>query len=250
MLAEAGRTLSDMESQVEGVWRELTRSEDTSAVRARVHEWAAAHPLTGNLSTRESTAPLLASVSKTSGGGLLTQVAGLLEDTRDVTARVDLYATSLPRQARWQAELAAADAMNAPALQSATAELARTVDILDRVGGVAASSPALVARERAAVLEAVSQERRSLQDFASGERLAILAGVGQERAAVLDGLHVERVATLQQLDGLVVGWVDHAFDRAGRLADHLLLGLAVLVGLGLVGGLILVALLARVRKRA
>jgi hypothetical protein len=249
LLAKAQRSLGDMESQVEAVWREITGSEDVSPARARVHAWAAEHPLVGTLVARESTAPLLASVTAASGGGLRGQAASLLEDTRDLTARVDLYAASLPRQARWQAELVAADAMNAPALQSAMAELARTVDILDRVGGMVANTPALVARERAAVLEALDMERRSLQDFISGERQAVLAGVGQERAAVVDALRTERVATFQQLDGLARGWVDHAFDRAGHLVDRVFLWLLALVGLALVGGLILVALVARAWRR-
>ncbi|WP_246356653.1 chemotaxis protein [Pyxidicoccus fallax] len=250
LLAEAQRSLADMESQVEALWREVTGKEDVSAARERVHAWAAEHPLTGPLVARESTVPLLASVTAASGGGLLKRAAGLLEDTRDITARVDLYAASLPRQARWQAELVAADAMNAPALQSALAELARTVDILDRVAGVAANTPALVARERAAVLEALGRERQSLQDFISGERQAVMAGVGQERAAVVDALRAERVATLQQVDGLARGWVDHAFDRAGHLVDRVFLWLLGLLGLGLVGGLILVVLLARAWRRA
>jgi hypothetical protein len=221
-----------------------------SAARERVHAWAAEHPLTGTLVSRESTAPLLASVARASGGGLRKKAAGLLEDTRDLTARVDLYAASLPRQARWQAELVAADAMNAPALHSAMAEMARTVDILDRVGSMAANTPALVARERAAVLEALDMERRSLQDFISSERQAVMAGVGQERAAVVDALHAERVGALQQVDGLARGWVDHAFDRAGHLVDRVFLWLLALVALGLVGGLVLVVLVARAWRRA
>ncbi|MCP3137518.1 chemotaxis protein [Pyxidicoccus xibeiensis] len=239
LVAEARRSLDDMESQVEALWREVSGRDDVSPARARVHAWAAEHPLTGPLVTRESTAPLLASVTEASGGGLLKQAAGLLEDTRDITARVDLYAASLPRQARWQAELVATDALSAPALQTATAELARTVDILDRVGSVAANTPALVARERVAVLEALSQERQ-----------AVLAGVGRERVAVLEALHAERVGTLEQLDGLAVGWVDHAFDRAGRLVDRVFLWLLALVGLGLLGAGVVGVLVVRAWRRA
>ncbi|RKH51063.1 chemotaxis protein [Corallococcus llansteffanensis] len=248
--AEALRSLRDMESQVEALWREVSGSEDVSAARTRVHAWAAEHPLTAPLVARESTVPLLASVTATSGGSLLRRAAGLVEGMTDITARVDLYAASLPRQARWQAELAAADAMNAPILQSLMAELSRTVDLLDRVGGVAANSPALIARERMAVLEALDQERRLLQDYVTGERQAVLAGVGQERAVVVDALRAERVATLQQLDGLARGWVDHAFDRAVPLVDRVFQWLLALVALGLVGGLVLVTLLIRLRRRA
>ncbi|QAT86947.1 methyl accepting chemotaxis protein [Corallococcus coralloides] len=250
VVSRADETLADLESQVEDLWREVTGSEDVSPARARVHAWAAEHPLTGPLVTRESTTALLSSVTDVSGGGLRSAAAGLVEDTRDLTARVDLYATSLPRQARWQAELVATDALRAPTVQAALAELGRTVDLLDRVGAVAANSPALIERERRAALDAVHAERLGLQEFVTGERQAVLADVGRERQAVVDALHAERVATLQQLDGLARGWVDHAFDRLGPLVDRVFLWLALLAVLLGVGGLLGGLLLTRAWRRA
>ncbi|WP_404371062.1 chemotaxis protein [Corallococcus coralloides] len=250
LLAQAHGSLVALESEVEAEWREVTGREDATQTRDRVHAWAAAHPLTGPLVTRVSTAALLASLTDVTGGGLRSTAAGLVEDTRDLTARVDLYATSLPRQARWQAELVAMDALRAPTVQAALAELGRTVDLLDRVGAMAASSPTLIERERRAVLDALHAERLGLQDFATGERQAVLADVGRERQAVLDALHAERVATLQQLDGLARGWVDHAFDRLGPLVDRVFLWLTLLVVLLGAGGLLGGLLLTRAWRRA
>jgi hypothetical protein len=241
------------EAEVEALMKELSGQEDISQGRARVHQWAAEHPLTGPVHARESTAPLLAELTDLSRLRPLGAAAALLEDTRDLTARVDLYASSLPRQARWQGALAAAELASSvaevPALREVMGELKRTVDLLDRFGGLADSSPALVARERTAVLDALHQERLALQDFISGERRAVLVGVGQERAAVMSGLHVERVATLQQLDGLAVGWTNHAFDRATRLVDRVFLWLLGLLGLALVGAVVTATLLARAWRR-
>ncbi|MBN8466516.1 chemotaxis protein [Corallococcus exiguus] len=250
LLAQAHDTLVDLESQVEAEWREVTGVEDVTPARDKVHAWAAAHPLTGPLVTRESTTGLLASLTDVTGGGLRSTAAGLVEDTRDLTARVDLYATSLPRQARWQAELVATDALHAPTVQAALAELGRTVDLLDRVGALAANSPALIERERRAVMDAVHAERLGLQEFITGERKAVLADVDRERQAVEASLHAERVATLQQLDGLARGWVDHAFDRLGPLVDRVLLWLTLLAVLLGVGGLLGGLLLTRAWRRA
>ncbi|CAM4154272.1 chemotaxis protein [Corallococcus exiguus] len=250
LLAQAHDTLVDLESQVEAEWREVTGREDVTGARDKVHAWAAAHPLTGPLVTRESTTALLASLTDVTGGGLRSTAAGLVEETRDLTARVDLYAASLPRQARWQAELVATDALQAPTVQAALAELGRTVDLLDRVGAVAANSPALIERERRAVLAAVNAERLGLQEFVNGERQAVFADVGRERQAVVDALHAERVATLQQLDGLARGWVDHAFDRLGPLVDRVFLWLTLLAVLLGVGGLLGGLLLTRAWRRA
>ncbi|RKG58750.1 chemotaxis protein [Corallococcus sp. AB011P] len=250
LLARAHDTLVDLESQVEAEWRVVTGLEDVTEARDKVHAWAAAHPLTGPLVTRESTTALLASLTEVTGGGLRSTAANLVEDTRDLTARVDLYATSLPRQARWQAELVATDAMQAPTVQAALAELGRTVDLLDRVGALAANSPALIERERRAVLDSVHAERLGLQEFVNGERQAVFADVGRERQALVDALHAERVATLQQLDGLARGWVDHAFDRLGPLVDRVFLWLTLLTVLLGVGGLLGGLLLTRAWRRA
>ncbi|RKH49975.1 chemotaxis protein [Corallococcus sp. AB050B] len=247
LVAQARASLVALESEVEAEWRVVTGREDVTRTRDRVHAWAAENPLTGPLVTRRSTTGLLSSLTDVSGGGLRSTAAGLAEDTRDLTARVDLYATSLPRQARWQAELVATDALRAPTVQAALAELGRTVDLLDRVGAVAANTPALIERERRAALDALNAERLRLQEFVTGERQAVLADVGRERQAVVDALHAERVATLQQLDGLARGWVDHAFDRLEPLVERVLLWLTLLGVGGLLGGLLLTRALRRAR---
>ncbi|MBJ6763061.1 chemotaxis protein [Myxococcaceae bacterium JPH2] len=250
LLAQATRSLKDMEAQVEAQWREVTGRSDVSPARAHVHAWAQAHPLTGPLVTRESTASLLAAVADVSGGGLLQSAAGLVEDTQELTARVDLYAASLPRQARWQAELVAVDALESPALRTSVSELSRTVDILASMGERMADLPALVDRERVAVTAAVDRERVALQEFLTGERQAVLADLSGERVAIMVGLHSERVATLEQLDGVGRGWVEQSFASATRLVDRVFLWLFALVGLGLAGGFVVGLVLVRAWRQA
>ncbi|MBL0694782.1 chemotaxis protein [Comamonas sp. JC664] len=229
----ARRELEAMEAEVMALWRDLSGREDISRERALVHAWAAAHPLTGPLTARESTASLLATVSTRSGVSPLGAAAVLLEDARDLTTRLDLYAASLPRQARWQAELAANDAADLPALGAALAELKRAVDLLGHFDAMAAGAQALVSRERAAVLSGLAQERMALQAFISAERQAFMGDVDRERAAVMEALRAERVAALRQLDGVARGWVDHAFERAMQLLVRVCLALfALLLGVG------------------
>lgn len=232
----ARRSLGTLESEVEGLWRELSGSEDVSHLRQLVHGWAAEHPLTGPLITRESTVPLLAAFTDRSGVGLLGATGALLADTQDIITRVDLYAGSLPRQARWQAELAVQEMMveGTPVLTSAMAEMGRTVDVLVRMGALVDGTPRWA-----------TGEREALQGFISSERLAVLEGVRGERVAMLDALHTERVQTLQQADTMGRGWVDHAFDRAEGLVNHIFLWLLGLTALLVLGALGVAALLAR-----
>ncbi|ATB35090.1 chemotaxis protein [Cystobacter fuscus] len=237
--AAARQPIEKMESEMEALWRKLSGSQDVSRLRELIQTWAAEHPLTGPLLVRESTVPLLAAFTDRSGVGLLGATANLLQDTQDVFARMDAYTDSLPRQARWQAELAVQEMVEGtPVLTSAMAELERAVDVLVRVGALAGDTPAVVAREREA-----------LQDFISSERLAVLDGVRGERVAVLDALHTERVEALAQTDAMGRGWVDQAFDRAEALVDHIFLWLLGLVLLFVLGVLVAAALLAWAWRR-
>ncbi|WP_179956377.1 chemotaxis protein [Melittangium boletus] len=232
-------SLGGLESEVEALWRELSGREDVSPLHQLVHGWATEHPLTGSLVTRESSVPLLAAFTDRAGVGLLGSTAALLADTQDLLARVDLYAGSLPRQARWQAELAVQEMVaGTPVLTSAMDELGRTVDVLVRLGAFVDGTPRWATGERVA-----------LQDFISSERQAVLDGVRGERVAVLDALHTERVQTLQQADTMGRGWVDHVFDRAEGLVDHLFLWLLGLTALLVAGALGVAALLARGGRR-
>jgi|GEM_PF-3586824 len=232
------RSLGELESEVEMLWRELSGREDVSPLRALVHAWATEHPLTGTLVSRESTVPLLAEFTDRSGVGLLGTTTAALQDMKDLVQRMDLYVGTLPRQARWQAELATQEFLGAPALGSAVHELERAVDVLVRVGALADKTPRWV-----------TGERQSLQGFLSSERQAVLDGVRGERVAVLDSLHSERVETLAQLDPLARGWVDHASDRATGLVNHIFLWLLGLLVLCLLGMLLAAALLARAWRR-
>ncbi|MFP2912335.1 chemotaxis protein, partial [Pyxidicoccus sp. 3LFB2] len=127
VLTRAQDGLRQVEAELEAQWKELAGQDDLSETRARVHQWAAEHPLQGRAYARHSTVPLMASLTNSARIRPLGAAASLLEDTRDLTARVDLYAGSLPRQARWQAQLAAVEmasaALEAPALRAAVDEL-------------------------------------------------------------------------------------------------------------------------------
>ncbi|WP_338867562.1 chemotaxis protein [Myxococcus stipitatus] len=234
----ASRMVHQQEAEIEALWRDVSGHEDVSAPRKRVHEWAARNPLVGALVTRVSTVSLLADVSALSGVNLRGTAAVLEDEVRDLTTRLDLYAASLPRQARWQAESLAQEAWRALPAKEVLRDLERSVDALDQLGALAAGASALVARERSAVLVAVSTEREALQHF-----------IDEERQAVLAALHTERVEGLQQGERIGYGLVDHAFQRASGLVDRVFVWLLGLMVLGIVGALLIAALLSRAWKR-
>ncbi|MFY2557521.1 chemotaxis protein [Corallococcus terminator] len=247
--AKAERMLREQEAEVEALWKDVSGREDTSPAHRLVHEWAAKNPLVGSLVARVSTVGLLADVTSQSGLGALGTAGVLVEDVRDLTARVDLYAASLPRQARWQVESMAQEALRMLPAREAMRDLERVVDTLDQLGGLAAGTPALVARERTAVLSALDAGREALQRFIEAERQALMVDVRGERQAILSALHTERVETLQQGERIGYGLVDHTFQRAAMLVDRVFLWLLGLMLLGVVGAIAVAFLLTRAWRR-
>ncbi|NVJ21363.1 MULTISPECIES: chemotaxis protein [Myxococcus] len=243
--AKAERMLREQEAEVEALWKDVSGREDVSPAHKLVHEWAAKNPLVGSLVARVSTVGLLSDVTSQSGLSARATAGALVEDVRDITARVDLYAASLPRQARWQVESMAQEALQMLPAQEAMKDLERVVDTLDQFGGLAAGTPALVARERTAVLNALDAGREALQHFIESERQALMVDVRGERQAILSALHTERVETMQQGERMGYGLVDHAFQRAATLVDRVFLWLLGLTLLGVVGAIAVAFLLTR-----
>ena len=76
--------------------------------RPQAEQWAAAHPIQHTFAGRTSGASLLTSLRSDNKDAFL--VVGEVSDTlENVSERLNMYAAQLPRQARWQAELLAAE---------------------------------------------------------------------------------------------------------------------------------------------
>lgn len=214
-MADAVRDIEAMAGELAALWGQLTGNPDTGPARARVAKWARAHPLHGSLLARDSPAPLLAGFMDRSNESLMKAAGSALEDVQDLITRVDLYAVSLPRQARWQAEAAVGDLTRSPAATAATIALQDAVALLEPLSRLADQTSTLVARERTAVLADLDRKTRGLEAFISSE-------LSRERQAVFAGIAAERDATLRQTSTVMETLVDRASDRAiDRVFDRL-----------------------------
>jgi len=136
----------------------------------------------------------------------------------DLSTKLDIYAASLPKSIRWEAELAAIDASRTDTgrlalatLQSANGVLARADTLLSNEGmkelsGAAVSS---LRGERVAALGDIDRQR-----------IDTLDRLGQERAAVLSGVDRQRAATLADLDAKIARGLEGAERmRAQTMTD-------------------------------
>ncbi|MDH4132131.1 MAG: hypothetical protein OEV95_10045, partial [Gemmatimonadota bacterium] len=141
------------------------------------------------------------------------------------------------KQARWNAELAMAEAMDSPRVDSiygiGTATLGSVGTFLD-------STPALLDRQREALMRDVDRQRvLAFQDIAAQVRVLEVT-LAQERAALMAQVGQEREATLLAADSVVSRSLIQSEVALDRLLRKVLVG-ALLVVLALLGsGMLLI----------
>jgi hypothetical protein len=228
---QAVGTIDGLADEMGGTWAKLTGRPDFARTREEIQSWARQHPLRGSLLARDSVTPLLAGLLGREDMTVLQAAGTAVATLDDAMARLDLYAVSLPREARWQAEAAVADMTASPEAERAVMALNHALELIEPIGRLAGQTSAIVARERAAVLADLHDERVGLQGFLSDERRSMLAD-----------LSMERQATLRQADELARGLVDRVFERLQRL---LLLAALATLAVVLAAGLVLRGWLSR-----
>jgi hypothetical protein len=237
---------------------------------AYLREWAAAHPMSGPSLRRAS---ILASDWKALGLSDSSFAATLGNVDRmiaNISYRLSYLRETLAAEARWNAELAAEDALRAPKIDSLFSTGTAT---LHSVGTLADDTPALVDREREAVMAAIDREREAvmgdidreraaieidldrervaimrdinrqreltLQDLAA-QRVALEAALTSERKAVMERLGQERMAAFQSADSLALNSIDRLGSALRRIAWEIILGALLIVAALLGSALVLI----------
>jgi hypothetical protein len=182
---------------------------------------------------------------------LSASVDVLEQEIADVVARLDVMSGTLPKQARWEAELLVYDLLGVERAARLPVDLAGLNQAVLGTATAIQSLPGLVSAERELVLTAlraeletlermIGEQRVAAQVFVSteratalgqltGEREAVLAAITAERQAALEALRAERTAATIDIERLSAALVDRIFIRVAQL----LIGIAFVVILGL-----------------
>ncbi len=176
--------------------------------QAAVEKWAAAHPLTGPLSSRDS---ILTHLAEMAAGGsdvsVFEAVGNIPATVSDIAARLDVYAAYLPKAARWQGELMAYEMKDQGEAQQVLTTFASVQKFTDRMNqflSPEAVQAALgtVRKERLAAMATVDALRKEAQTYVTSEREAALAAVDMERRTVMADVDRQRAALMQEMDAL------------------------------------------------
>jgi len=226
------------ESLNRDIWRlseSITRSGDPATMRKLIAEYVAEHPIDDELFLRDSVEPLLAFVAK-GRAGAGTVILGLGEVLDDLSKRLTIYTEHLPREARWQAELAAMRLMQDPPVADALLAAESLAGSHEQLAGsherlaqsVASGLDLITAEHEVAFGELEDLTQRTIAALRL-EREALVRAIEAQSELVLQRVREERIATMSQLEQMLETTIDSAFDRSEDLADRLFFRALILI---------------------
>jgi len=221
-----------LEAEIEEIVRSDFQPDTFEEIREeRIMTWTDSHPIRSMNFTRESVVMLLADKA-VMPEGLMESVASFQDIAFDLSGRLRLFGSQLPRQLAWQIELSKSELFDHEWMQNADAHIESIAVSVDDITTVVDELPDLVAREREIAfeeisrqrldtLEALSSEREIVLDALTEQREATIAELRKERIAVVDALKAERQATLEDAEAMVIRAVDASGPRFNAVVDHI-----------------------------
>lgn len=210
------------------VSRRANRSGDTSRGEAFVAEWVGDHPITSLDFRRDRTAAEFVEWVQFDDPSGIAAAASIDAQVADLLERLEMYGEHLPKQARWQAQLLAADYLHSDQVGTLLADVQRISDeieavraSLDSIETVFGDFQGILDRAVDGLGDNLTYQRETAFAEVEALRLAAMADVAAEAERLLAELSRQREAVMADMEGLTSAAIDRAVDRFERLADRL-----------------------------
>ena len=197
-------------------------------VRPRLEKWASEHPITSSNFARDGLTAEHAYTLREGQKGGVGAIGEAQATMQRLEYRLALASEYMPKQMRWNAELATGDVLAVDEIKLTMSNMNAT--LLD-ASKLLVATPEMIRLEREAAMQSVQEER-----------IAALVAVDKQRQLVLDAVAQERETALRKVDQLREGVMKDADAMASRqlkaLVDYVLLRLGqVAGGIALLAGL-------------
>jgi hypothetical protein len=270
--------VEQLQGEVEKIIENVRASGDLPKAREGVELWAREHPIEDPIFTRYSAVVDFADVAAKVGVSTLGSMGNLVYDLDDLTAQLAVYFQHLPKQARWQAELAVSDILPADRIDYLLEQLTDANTSLTRGVLVAEGMPGLIHSEMGIALEALRRERIEAMKSLDRQRLDTMRWASAERDSIMDEVRdegfqlthsltedtkalletriaqllIERDLTLKEMEIIANRVVKNSLmESKQQIIDHFIFRIAQLLGAFLILCLIAGGIfLAVIRKRS
>ena len=224
-------TTRELEGRLQEIAHWAVPERNLPAIRARVEDWAAKHPVRLTFATRDSIDQHLVTLSPTEELSAFAVVGQLSEDMNGLIGRMDFLPVMVPNQVTWQAQLAYLDLVD-PRMDVA---MSRAGEAMDRVDAMIAwlgtsGLEGFADEQRIQMMRAIAAERIEIERIVEAERGEIQAFVEKERAEIAALLQRERAAVMTDAQRLTDHATEEATRRAKEVVDHAISRVAILLG--------------------
>lgn len=239
-----------MESNLDSIIIDIAGREKYLSTEPGVDEWAREHPIEDFYFSRESTLKFFAKWLGETNFGIGGSVSTLTEQMIELSNRINIYTDLLPRQARWQADLAMMDYMEDTAF--ILGRLDQLILSMERVSKTIEISPELIEYNRDIVLNEIDeqrkesldilvQERKAVIDQLIRERMEVVNVIANERLTVLEQMKSERAIIMEELGGITTNAVAQSGQEIERIVDKVFWRTVIL--LAAIGAFIIVSII-------
>ncbi len=222
--------LSELPPTIERRAANLVRENNIERGSRLVNEWAAAHPITENLSRRPWMIDTLSTFIEAGGLGAAGAMGEMAQQLGNISARLAIYYSQLPTQMRWETQLFLEDIMqdNYDLRQSVDSIVSMSAS-LGRVVEIAESGSPLVDELLATVRTDIRSLLIEALDSVDVIRLETMSDVERQVAIALAAVQFERIAVLATIDTLTQARIDQTINSVRNLIWLVILLAAILL---------------------
>lgn len=206
-------------------------------VTETVRDWAARHPIEGQLFVRPTARADLAKFFQSESQSAFKAFGSLEEVVRDINDRISILTVQMPVEARWHAEYLIDSLFEDQFEERADSLIAAAGDVTLFLDGFEET----LAEQTKTLVDGIDTQRVAVFEAIEEERQMILSAVEEGRLSLVSELEDRIDAATEKVETMGKGLIDHFFDR--------LINLLIVVGVVTFAGVLLVLFIARQMSR-
>ena len=187
----------DLENRLRQIIHEIAEEEDYDKANKIIEEWADNHPITDFYFSRESTLEFFAKRLGQERFGLGKSISTITSQVIELSNKINLYTDQIPRQARWQADLAIMNYLHDSS--GALSRVDHVIENMDKITNFVEGTPEMLEYNREATLMNIDKQRKKSLQLIINERKAVISEIRQERIAVINTIIEERKSVIEEI---------------------------------------------------
>lgn len=201
--------------------------------------WIKDNPIENLQFNRRSTFELMAKTLGTEEYDIGSSVGSIALGIQDIRRQITVYTEFLPKQTKWQAQLASYEILGDSVVEKTLNNMDRVVKSTERISKVAEETPALVKDIQRSSFQEIDRQRLLTLTALANEREIMIDELRKERVVILEEINQQRKETLERVDELAEKTVNQSSILASDLIDKIFFRTLILLLIILAGGFLI-----------